>query len=106
MVFFAGPVAFAIINVIIVVTMGFCLPTHMPTHPPAICPPAHLPTRLPTYLPTCPFLIYATNKGLGWLEGLYVRCLVIYEKTLVASLKSNLLLNIQMYNMSSLHKFD
>jgi hypothetical protein len=31
MVFFAGPVAFAIINVIIVVTMGFfCPPTHLP----------------------------------------------------------------------------
>jgi hypothetical protein len=29
----------------------------------------------------------------------------IYEKTLVAWFKSNSLLNIQMYNMSSLHKY-
>ncbi len=28
-----------------------------------------------------------------------------YEKTLVAWFKSNLLLNVQMYNMSSLHKY-
>jgi hypothetical protein len=29
-----------------------------------------------------------------------------YEKTLVAWFVSNLLLNIQMYNMSSLHKYN
>ncbi len=40
-----------------------------------------------------------------WFKLLRSLFETFYEKTLVARFKSNLLLNIQMYNMSSLHKY-
>jgi len=47
---------------------------------------------------SCPSSFKIILYNLPWLNHCVSRC---YEKTLVARIKSNLLLNIQMYNMSS-----
>jgi hypothetical protein len=51
------------------------------------------------FISTFCFLLTIINLLDKKALGLY------YEETLVAQLKSNFLLNIQMYNMSSLHQY-